>query len=31
LFNVAEQSRLKAQYWIARANNLKPYDPHSAQ
>jgi len=28
LFNVAEESRLKAQYWKARAKNLKPHDPH---
>jgi hypothetical protein len=28
LFNVAETSRLAAQYWKARAEGRKPYDPH---
>jgi hypothetical protein len=28
LYNVAEESRLKSQYWKARAEGLKPYDPH---
>jgi hypothetical protein len=29
LYNVAEQSRLKAEYWMAKAEGLKPYDPHA--
>jgi hypothetical protein len=28
LYNVAEQSRLKAEYGIARADGRDPYDPH---
>ena len=29
LYNVVEQNRLKAEYWIARADGRDPYDPHS--
>jgi len=29
LYNAVETSRLKAEYWTARANGLEPYDPHS--
>jgi hypothetical protein len=29
LYNAVEQSRLKAEYWIARSEGRKPYDPHS--
>ena len=29
LYNVVEESRLKAEYWIARSEGRKPYDPHS--
>ncbi len=28
LYNVVEQSRLKAEYWTARAAGRAPYDPH---
>lgn len=28
LYNVAEQCRLKAEYWIARSEGRTPYDPH---
>ena len=28
LLNAAEGSRLKAEYWRARAEGLEPYDPH---
>lgn len=28
LYNVAEESRLKAEHWIARSKGLEPYDPH---
>ena len=28
LYNAAEESRLKAEYWRARAAELEPYDPH---
>ena len=30
LYNVAEQSRLKAEYWIARSEGRTPDDPHRA-
>jgi hypothetical protein len=29
LYNAAAQSRLKAEYWIARSEGRNPYDPHS--
>ncbi|HYM00833.1 MAG TPA: DUF2695 domain-containing protein, partial [Blastocatellia bacterium] len=29
LYNVAKGSRLAGEYWRARAEGLKPYDPHS--
>ena len=29
LYNVAEESRLKSEYWKARALNIEPSDPHS--
>ncbi|HKE55461.1 MAG TPA: DUF2695 domain-containing protein [Pyrinomonadaceae bacterium] len=28
LYNAADSSRLKAEYWRARAENREPYDPH---
>ena len=28
LYNAADSSRLKAEYWRARAENCEPYDPH---
>ena len=28
LYNAVEQSRLKAEYWRARAEEIEPYDPH---
>ena len=28
LYNAVEQSRLKAEYWIARSEGRNPYDPH---
>jgi hypothetical protein len=28
LYNAVEESRLKAEYWIARSEGRKPYDPH---
>jgi hypothetical protein len=28
LYNAVEESRLKAEYWRARAAELEPYDPH---
>jgi hypothetical protein len=28
LYNVVEKSRLKAEYWTARAEGRDPYDPH---
>lgn len=28
LYNAAEESRLKAEYWIARSEGRNPYDPH---
>ena len=28
LYNAANSSRLKAEYWRARAENREPYDPH---
>ena len=30
LYNVVEESRLKAEYWKARAEGRKPKDPHGA-
>jgi len=30
LYNAVEESRLKAEYWTARAQNREPYDPHGA-
>jgi len=29
LYNAIEESRLKAEYWIARSEGRDPYDPHS--
>jgi len=29
LYNAVESSRLKAEYWRARAENIEPYDPHA--
>jgi hypothetical protein len=29
LYNAVEVSRLKSEYWRARAENLEPYDPHA--
>jgi hypothetical protein len=29
LYNAVEQSRLKAEYWIARSEGRNPYDPHA--
>jgi hypothetical protein len=29
LYNAAEESRLKAEYWRARAAEIEPYDPHA--
>jgi hypothetical protein len=29
LYNVVEVSRLKSEYWRARAEGLEPYDPHA--
>ncbi|HXR38031.1 MAG TPA: hypothetical protein VN776_03025 [Terracidiphilus sp.] len=29
LYNAAQQSRLKTEYWLARAVNGEPFDPHS--
>lgn len=31
LFNAAEGSRLKAEYWRARAEEIEPYDPHAGR
>jgi hypothetical protein len=28
LYNAVETSRLKAEYWRARAEQIEPYDPH---
>jgi len=28
LLNAAESSRLKSEYWRARADQVTPYDPH---
>ena len=28
LYNAVEESRLKAEYWRARADQVEPYDPH---
>jgi hypothetical protein len=28
LYNAGEESRLKAEYWRARAEEIEPYDPH---
>jgi hypothetical protein len=28
LYNAVEKSRLKAEYWRARAEKIEPYDPH---
>jgi hypothetical protein len=30
LYNAVEKSRLKAEYWMARAEDRDPYDPHGA-
>jgi Protein of unknown function (DUF2695) len=30
LYNAVETSRLKAEYWLARAENRAPYDPHES-
>ena len=29
LYNAVEASRLKAEYWRARADDIEPYDPHA--
>ena len=29
LYNAVEESRLKAEYWRARADQIEPYDPHA--
>ena len=29
LYNAVEVSRLKAEYWRARAEEIEPYDPHA--
>ena len=29
LYNAAEASRLKTEYWQARAEEIEPYDPHA--
>ena len=29
LYNAVEESRLKAEYWQARASQIEPYDPHA--
>ncbi|HUR96400.1 MAG TPA: DUF2695 domain-containing protein [Gemmatimonadales bacterium] len=29
LYNAVETSRLKAEYWRARADEIEPYDPHA--
>lgn len=29
LYNAVDSSRLKAEYWRARAENIEPYDPHA--
>lgn len=29
LYNAVEESRLKAEYWRARAEEIEPYDPHA--
>jgi hypothetical protein len=29
LYNAVEESRLKAEYWIARSEGRNPYDPHA--
>jgi len=29
LYNAVEESRLKAEYWRARAAEIEPYDPHA--
>jgi hypothetical protein len=29
LYNAAEESRLRAEYWRARAAEIEPYDPHA--
>ena len=31
LYNVLDESRLKAEYWTARAQGSVPYDPHSGE
>jgi hypothetical protein len=31
LYNVVEENRLKAEYWIARSEGRNPYDPHGGQ
>lgn len=31
LYNVVEQSRLRAEYWSARSQGLNPYDPHGKE
>lgn len=31
LYNAMESSRLKKEYWRARAEGRKPYDPHRRQ
>jgi hypothetical protein len=31
LYNAAEQSRLKTEYWIARSEGRNPYDPHGVK
>ena len=29
LYNALDESRLKAEYWRARAEQIEPYDPHA--
>ncbi len=31
LYNAVEDSRLKAEYWRARAEQIEPYDPHRGE
>ncbi len=31
LYNAVEESRLKAEYWTARAEGRSPYDPHASK
>ena len=31
LYNAVDESRLKAEYWRARADEIEPYDPHAGR